>query len=242
LLLKFYRLYLSRHRKYNKRIFWTFGIVPGRPELYKEAFSHQSLRKYIKNSKKKISNERLEYLGDAVLDLVVAEELYKKYPFRDEGFLTEMRSKIVSRQQLSALGKRIGIQPFIDFSRDLKPNPQGFSIMIGNAFEAFIGAVYMDKGYKPAKKYIKDRILDRFINFDDLIKMEISYKSRLYKWSQQQKKELSIELMHSEEKGRGFIHTMGVKVDGKLIAEAISYSKKKAEEQACQRVCEELSI
>lgn len=239
---KFYKLSLSKDKKFNRQLFWTFGIIPNKTELYKEAFTHNSLQVKHKHFDKPVSNERLEYLGDAVLDLVVAEILYNKYPFRDEGFLTEMRSKIVSRNQLAVLGKRIGIQPFINHSNQIKVTPQGASIMIGNALEAFIGALYLDKGYNASKKYIRHRIIDRFITFDELEETEISYKSRLHKWSQKTKKNVQFSYEKKDPNDNSKYHHVYVTIDGKRMAEAKNYSKKKAMEQACKRVCEDLEI
>ena len=133
MLLKLYKLSLSKDREFNRKLFWTFGIIPRKTALYKEAFTHNSLKERHRHEDKPISNERLEYLGDAVLDLVVAEKLFTKYPFKDEGFLTEMRSKVVSRNQLAVLGKKIGIQPFINRSNQIKMTPQSASVMTGNA-------------------------------------------------------------------------------------------------------------
>lgn len=239
---KIYKLYLSKDKKFNRQLFWTFGIIPNKTALYKEAFTHNSLQVKHKHFDKPISNERLEFLGDAVLDLVVAEILYNKYPFKDEGFLTEMRSKIVSRNQLAVLGKRIGIQPFITHSNQLKVTPQGASIMIGNAFESFLGALYLDKGYKASKRYIIHRIMDRFINLDELVETEISYKSRLHKWSQKTKKNVQFQYEKANPNSNSKYHHVYVSIDGKRMAEAKNYSKKKAMEQACKQICEEMDI
>lgn len=242
MLLKLYKLSLSKDREFNRKLFWTFGIIPRKTSLYKEAFTHNSLQVKHKNSDLPLSNERLEYLGDAVLDLVVAEKLFSKYPFKDEGFLTEMRSKIVSRTQLGVLGKKIGIQPFIQKSNQARMSPQGSSVMIGNAFEAFLGAVYLDKGYKACNEYISNRVIERFINFEELVDTEISYKSRLHKWSQKTKKEIKFDFELEEPGNNKKTHTVNVSIDGKIMAKAKNYSKKKAMEQACKMICEELDI
>jgi len=241
LLLKFYKLSLSKDREFNRKLFWTFGIIPKRTSLYKEAFTHHSLQKKHRHSEKPVSNERLEYLGDAVLDLVVAEKLYSKYPYEDEGFLTEMRSKIVSRNQLSVLGREVGIQPFLNHSNHMRMSPQSASVMVGNAFEAFLGAVYLDKGYKGCKRYIENRIIERFINFEELKETEISYKSRLHKWSQKTKKEIKFDFDLAEP-GSKKAHSVELLIDEKVVAKAKNYSKKKAMEQACKIVCEDMDI
>ena len=241
MLLKLYKLSLSKDREFNRKLFWTFGIIPRKTALYKEAFTHNSLKERHKHEDKPISNERLEYLGDAVLDLVVAEKLFSKYPFKDEGFLTEMRSKVVSRNQLAVLGKKIGIQPFINRSNQIKLTPQSASVMVGNALEAFIGAVYLDKGYKDCKKYIESRVLERFINFEELEETEISYKSRLHKWSQKTKKEIQFDFDLAEP-GSEKSHSVNLSIDGEVVAKAKNYSKKKAMEQACKIICEKMDI
>ena len=143
---KLYKLHLSPDRKYVKRMKNLLGFIPGNLSLYKMAFRHRSMALTLKNGSKS-SNERLEFLGDAVLGSVVAEILFKLYPYKDEGFLTELRSKIVRRANLNQLGRKLGFQELIDFDEKTINLTSKQSSLFGDAFEALIGAVYLDKGY-----------------------------------------------------------------------------------------------
>src|ERR1700743_1887234 len=153
---RLYKLYLSPNRKYVKVLKNLLGFVPGNLALYKMAFRHksvaQNIRKGVKNS-----NERLEFLGDAVLGSVIAEVLFKLYPYEDEGFLTELRSKIVSRNNLNQLARKLGFNKLIEFdSRALNSSRQGS--LLGDAFEALIGAIYLDKGYNFTRNFLVNYI------------------------------------------------------------------------------------
>src|SRR6187551_2206695 len=138
---RLYKLYLSPHRKYVKVLKNLLGFVPGNLSLYRLAFRHKSVAQSVKKGVKN-SNERLEFLGDAVLGSVVAEVLFKLYPYEDEGFLTEMRSKIVSRVNLNQLAKKMGLDELIEFDNRMVSFPAKQGSLLGDAFEALIGAVY----------------------------------------------------------------------------------------------------
>src|ERR1700749_4499702 len=138
----FYKLYLSPDRKYVKKLKILLGFIPGNLSLYRMAFRHKSVATNVKKGVKN-SNERLEFLGDAVLGSVVAEVLFKLYPYEDEGFLTELRSKIVSRVNLNQLGRKLGFDKLVEYdSRIMGQSRQGSSLL-GDAFEALIGAIYL---------------------------------------------------------------------------------------------------
>src|SRR5436305_3000598 len=143
---RFYKLYLSPNRKHVKILKNLLGFVPGNLSLYKLAFRHKSVAQNIKKGVKN-SNERLEFLGDAVLGSVVAEVLFKLYPYEDEGFLTELRSKIVNRANLNQLARKMGFEALIEYDNRMVGNTRQGSLL-GDAFEALIGAVYLDKGYE----------------------------------------------------------------------------------------------
>src|SRR6195952_2103232 len=149
---RFYKLYISPNRKYVKVLNNLLGFVPGNLSLYRLAFRHKSVAQNVKKGVKN-SNERLEFLGDAVLGSVVAEVLFKLYPYEDEGFLTELRSKIVSRNNLNALGRKLGLEQLIEYDNRMVGSTRQGSLL-GDAFEALVGAVYLDQGYDFTKGFL----------------------------------------------------------------------------------------
>lgn len=213
------------------------GFKPINLAVYKLAFRHKSVAKEIKDGFKD-SNERLEFLGDAILDAVIAHHLFKIYPFEGEGFLTLMRSKIVSRKFLNALSLKLGMDEFVQWeSRERHSNS-----VYGDALEALIGAVYLDKGYDATYKFIIHRILKNHVDISEIENMESNYKSRLLEWGQKEKKDVNFKVVHEiEEKGRKQF-VVEVTVDGKIMGEGQDFSKKKAEQLAAERACELIDI
>ncbi|MDZ7742533.1 MAG: ribonuclease III domain-containing protein [Bacteroidota bacterium] len=134
----------------------------------------------------RLSNERLEYLGDAVLSSAIADYLFKKFPYKDEGFLTEMRSKIVNRAQLNKLSKKLGLDRFLESENDSKNLCKSIN---GDAFEALIGAMYLDRGYNFTRRIIIKRIINLHLDIDEIEKLENNYKSKLIEWSQKEKRD-----------------------------------------------------
>ncbi len=208
-----------------------FGYYPNNLSLYQLAFRHKSVAKELSNGTK-VSNERLEYLGDAILGAVVADLLFKKFPYKDEGFLTEMRSKIVSRSQLNNLSHKLGLNKLIHSSNESKSI---YKSMHGDAFEAFIGALYLDKGYQFTRKIIIDRIINVHLDIDELETQIINYKSKLVEWGQKEKKEVDFKMV--EEIGDGFKKQFLVKifVDGDVVESGQDFSIKGAEQIAAEK-------
>lgn len=241
LLSKIYKLHLSSDRKYVKSLKNLIGFVPGNLSLYRMAFRHKSiavgLKKGVKNS-----NERLEFLGDAVLGAVVAELLFKMYPYKDEGFLTEMRSKIVSRANLNQLGKKLGLDKLIEFDTASVNIMAKQSSLIGDAFEALVGAVYLDKGYTFTKKFLINRIIKPHVDIHTLENTETNFKSRLIEWCQRQSKEISFELIPNAEGDSSKLFTVQITIEGEILATGIDYNKKNAEKLAAEKTCEMLGI
>ena len=153
----------SSDKKLLRSLENILGFFPSNTNLYKSALRHKSAAREIKNGVKD-SNERLEYLGDAILGAVVADYVFKKFPYKDEGFLTEMRSKIVSRDNLNKLSRKLGLDALIINNPDNAVNRS----MHGDAFEALIGAIYLDKGYRCAKKFVIGRIISHYLDIDSL--------------------------------------------------------------------------
>ncbi len=218
------------------------GFGPGNLELYKKAFRHLSASEKIQFTTLKNSNERLEFLGDAVLDMVIAEMVFKKFPFKGEGFLTEVRSKIVSRKQLSTMAMKIGITTFIEVEDVLAKNRHVMSSLAGNALEALVGAIYLDKGYNATRKFVYKKLLKPHIDLDDIHNLHINYKSLVNQWAQKSKKQLDFKILTEKGDSKSGKFKIALVIDGEEIATAENYSKKNAEKIACAKAAEILGL
>jgi ribonuclease-3 len=237
---RLYKLYLSPHRKYVKILKNLLGFVPGNLSLYRLAFRHKSVAQAVKKGVKN-SNERLEFLGDAVLGSVVAEVLFKMYPYEDEGFLTELRSKIVSRNNLNALARKLGLDSLIQYdNRMVNSTRQGS--LLGDAFEALIGAVYLDKGYDFTKGFLINRIIKAHIDIHTLEQTETNFKSKLIEWCQRHGKDVLFELTQNLDGESTKLFTIQVNIDGDIMGLGKEFSKKNAEKLAAEKACEALGI
>lgn len=238
---RIYKLHLSPERKYIKALKNILGFVPGNLALYRLAFRHKSRSVTIKKGTKS-SNERLEFLGDAILGAVIAEVLFKMYPYKEEGFLTEMRSKIVSRNNLNQLAKKLGFDNLIEFdSRTINITAKHGSLL-GDAFESLIGAVYLDKGYNFTKNFLEQRIVKPHVDILTLEQTETNFKSKLIEWCQRHGKDFSFELITNAEGEHIKLFTVQVLVDGEIISHALDFNKKNAEKLAAEKACAILSI
>jgi ribonuclease-3 len=207
------------------------GFKPDSEIYYRHAFTHRSANKLDENGYP-ISYERLEFLGDAMLGSVIAAHLYKEVPTGDEGYLTKMRSKIVSREHLNELGRDFKLVQFIQS----KVNPSHFGDNIhGNLCEAFIGAIYLDKGFPYCEKFIHEKIIKPYVDIERLEGKVISYKSLIIEWCQKEKINFKFEVF--EDDGKEGVKHFGVKLlmDNEVISKARATSKKKAEETAAKR-------
>jgi len=223
---RFYKLYLSPNRKYVKVLKNLLGFVPGNLSLYKLAFRHKSVAQNIKKGVKN-SNERLEFLGDAVLGSVVAEVLFKLYPYEDEGFLTELRSKIVSRNNLNQLARKLGFDKLIEYdSRMLNSSRQGS--LLGDAFEALIGAVYLDKGYDFTRSFLVNHIIKAHVDIHTLELTETNFKSKLIEWCQRHGKDITFYLVGNLDGENSKLFTVQAIIDGEVMGQGKEFSKKKA--------------
>ncbi|MFC5285376.1 ribonuclease III [Pedobacter alpinus] len=238
---RIYKLHLSPDRKYVKALKNLLGFVPGNLSLYKMAFRHRSMALVLKNGAKS-SNERLEFLGDAVLGSVVAEVLFKLYPYKEEGFLTEMRSKIVRRANLNQLGRKLGFQELVEFDAKTVNVSSKQSSLLGDAFEALIGAIYLDKGYNFTKDFLAERIIKPHIDIHTLELTETNFKSKLIEWCQRHSKDISFEPMANPDGDSAKLFTVQVTIDGEAMASGTDYSKKNAEKFAAEKTCEQLGI
>jgi len=216
------------------------GFVPGNLSLYRLAFRHKSVAQNVKKGVKN-SNERLEFLGDAVLGSVVAEVLFKLYPFEDEGFLTELRSKIVNRSNLNQLARKLGFEQLIQYdNRMVNSTRQGS--LLGDAFEALIGAIYLDKGYDFTKNFLVNHIIKSHIDIHKLEQTETNFKSKLIEWCQRHGKDITFELIENQDGESNKLFTVQASIDGEIMGQGKEFNKKNAEKLAAERACEALSI
>ena len=234
--MNFIRKIVSPHAKEDEGFYnelkTLLDFSPKKIDYYKKAFTHRSVKEVDKKGNP-INYERLEFLGDAMLGSVIASYLYKKAPDGSEGYLTQMRSKIVSREHLNELGKDLDLIRFVKSNID--QTNVGDNIH-GNIFEALIGAIYIDKGYVFCQKFIHQNVLIPYVDLNKLEGKITSYKGLIIEWCQKQKKKYSYETY--EDSGNESIKHFSVKVsiDGEQIAKGRATSKKKAEEQASKRV------
>jgi ribonuclease-3 len=208
------------------------GFRPKNISYYEKAFTHSSIKIMDENGMP-INYERLEFLGDAMLGSIVAAFLFKMAPDGDEGYLTQMRSKIVSRKQLNSLGVELNLIRFVKSS--IANNRIGENIH-GNIFEALVGAIYLDKGYGYCEKFIQKKVIDRFIDLPALENKIASYKGLIIEWCQKTKTTLDFETY--EDSGNESIrhYSVRLKINGKIVAKGRATSKKKAEEIASRRI------
>ena len=186
-----------------------------------------------------VSNERLEFLGDAVLSAVVAKYLFKRYPFENEGFLTETRSKIVSRKNLNALARKLGLPELV--TKNNENNRYGSSLG-GDALEALVGAIFLDRGFPAAEKFILDRMIDNFIDLEKLLKEDANFKSRVIEWCQKEKQPFEFLVLEQTKDGHRPSFKIQLVVDGKPVGIGIERTKKRAEQAAAKEACDKLNI
>jgi ribonuclease III len=233
---RFINTFRKRSKKDKRLITAIVTIVGSKPlnlNLYRLATRHSSMATInIKGLKE--SNERLEYLGDAILGAAVADYLFKKYPYKDEGFLTELRSRIVSRESLNGLGKKIGLNQLIEYDNSQKDRLSHKSIY-GDTLEAFVGAVYLDRGYDFCKTFILEKLIIPHYDLQMIVDSTINFKSKLIEWSQRENKELNFEIVSVKNDRHHKEFIAEVTVDGKAIGKGFGYNKKKAEQDAAKK-------
>ncbi len=214
------------------------GFTPSNLELYKLATLHSSIGK-ANSSGLKDSNERLEYLGDAILGAAVADYLFKKFPYKDEGFLTEIRSRIVNREALNLLARKIGIGTIVQFDNK---NAHLQQVILGNTLEAIVGAVYLDKGYLHCKKFVIDKLIAPYYDLDEVVNSNSNYKSKLIEWSQREGKNVRFEIVEMKKAKNRKEFTAQVMLDNEAKGMGYGNNKKKAEQDAAFKTLEMLLI
>jgi ribonuclease-3 len=213
------------------------GFTPSNIALYRLAVIHSSKAKEKDGFRE--SNERLEYLGDAILGAAVADYLFKKYPFKDEGFLTEIRSRIVNRESLNALARKIGINAIVQFDNK---NIQLQQVILGNTLEALVGAVYLDKGYLRCKKFVIDKLIQPNFDIDLVVNSNSNHKSKIIEWAQRGNKEIRFEILDVK-KGRNMREfSAQVYIGEQPYGLGYGLTKKKAEQDAAMKTCDLLNI
>ncbi|MBO4985519.1 MAG: ribonuclease III [Bacteroides sp.] len=225
------RLLFRKERESYLCLYRILGFVPHNIKVYQEALLHKSTS--LRSEKgRPLNNERLEFLGDAILDAVVGDIVYKHFEGRREGFLTNTRSKIVQRESLNKLAVEIGLDKLVKYAtRSSSHN----SYMYGNAFEAFIGAIYLDQGYERCKLFIEERIVKKYIDLDKMSRKEVNFKSRLIEWSQKNKMEVSFELIEQRfDKDYNPVFYTETLIEGVPAGKGMGYSKKESQQNAAR--------
>lgn len=227
----------SKEKDLKKYIRHITGFTPSDISCYEQAFRHHSSAKKIHKNGSRDSNERLEYLGDSVLNTIIAEYLFKKYPFENEGFMTELRSKIVSRANLNDLAHKIGLNRWVNYDRKALQNITVRNSIFGNALEAFIGAVFLDKGFDRTRKFIIERLLSFHLDVEKLKETETNFKGRLIEFCQKENR--SVEFITSEDvNSKQKLFKVVVSIQQHLFGQAEHGNKKTAEQLAAQRTLE----
>ncbi len=211
------------------------GFTPKHIEYYNLAFMHRS-----KPDDATDSNERLEFLGDAILGAIVAEYLFKKYPYQPEGYLTELRSKIVRRETMNNVALRMGLNKLVQYNQ----NDRGLSRshIFGNALEALIGAVYLDQGFIKTRKFILNQLIRPYIDLDTMESTDTNYKNQLLSWAQRNNHELTFETLEEKTEGTRRLFTIGIMLNNELVAQGSGYNKKEAGQVAAQKGLEVLKV
>jgi ribonuclease-3 len=233
---KFYNYYLSSEKDLARKLKPILGFTPAYLPLFRRAVYHKSLN--VQKNGYTTSNERLEYLGDSILSAIVAEYLFQKYPSKDEGFLTKMRSRIVKRKTLNSIGEQMGLDMILsEFSNGKLSNS-----MLGNALEAIIGAVYLEFGYRRTRDYVIRNILMRYLDIHKLETTDDNHKSILLEWCQKYNKEVNFKLVSRQKQNKRDFFVVAVNMDGEDIATAQDFSKKSAEQSASKLAIQKLNI
>ncbi len=226
------KLFSSSRKEFYSFIKETTGFSPLKLRLYDLAFIHKSASSSDLMGKP-VNNERLEYLGDAVLGAIVADYLYNRFPRKDEGFLTQMRSRIVNRSFLTSLTFKLGLNHLVTSNTN---NVTESSHIFGDVFEAFIGAIYLDIGYQGVKEFVVKKVLSVHVDLHELERNDNNFKSQLIEWGQKIKKEVEFETIENPGSGNNklpFIST--IRIDGQIIGKGEGYSKKEAQQNsACK--------
>lgn len=237
-----FKAFFQSSSLFAKQFYEHFGFHPGQPSLYQIAFAHRSAPFSTSQRLAGCHNERLEFLGDAVLSSILAEVVFNRFPKANEGLLTRIRSDLAKRSTLDQWSQALGIPYFLKYDPSLDQNPQSSTTIYGNAFEALIGAIYLDKGYVFTSRFVNDRLLKPMVNFSELAHTDTNYKSQLTEWAQQNGVELSFKLENQYEYYSQKVFVISVWLDGLKKGTAEGYRKKNAEQEAARKVLNTISL
>lgn len=237
---QFFKRVSRDDKELAKSIHHTLGIKPVNISLYRLATQHSSVAKENIGGSKD-SNERLEYLGDAILSAIVADYLFKKYPYKDEGFLTEIRSRIVNRESLNHLGKKLGLDEIVAYN-DTRRHAQAYKSILGDTLEAFIGAVYLDKGYKKCRYFVMNSLLFPHLDIDKIISINPNFKSKVIEWAHRNAKIIRFDILKVIESKHYKEFIAQVIIDDKPYGKGTAFNKKRAEQEAAEKTCKMLKI
>jgi len=235
-MLKFFIVQFAKDKILYSAVKNLLGFYPRNIYLYKVALSHKSAPQvWLKGQQ--VNNERLEYLGDAVLSSIVADYLYKKFPYQNEGFLTEMRSRIVSRSRFNKLSLKMGLNKLIFQGNGSFTSSKS---IFGDTFEALIGAIYLDKGYNFTKKVVIRRIIDVHLDVDEIERTDTNFKSRILEFAQREKRQLEFRVVQEIGDGHRKQYLVELFLDNLPVSRGQDFSIKGAEQIAAEKACEEL--
>ena len=233
---KFLIVQFSKDKILYSAIKNLLGFYPRNIYLYKVALSHKSAPQvWLKGQQ--VNNERMEYLGDAVLSSIVADYLYKKFPYQNEGFLTEMRSRIVSRSRFNKLSLKMGLNKLIFQGNGSFTSSKS---IFGDTFEALIGAIYLDRGYNFTRKIVVRRIIDVHLDVDEIERTDTNFKSRILEYAQREKRTLEFRVLQEIGDGHRKQYLVELFLDNEPISRGQDFSIKAAEQIAAEKACEEL--
>jgi len=225
------RLFTIKNKEPYLSLYNILGFVPNDIKLYEQAFIHRSI--VTTSLGRNCNNERLEFLGDAILDTIIADILYNHFPTKKEGFLTNMRSKIVQRESLNQIALELGL--------DKKVTSMPYATihhkyLYGNAFEALIGAIYLDKGYKRCHQFVKEQVINKHLSLDKLAGQEVNFKSRLLEWGQKAKLNIEFDLIESYKDHEGNpVFQTSVSLEGTQLALGTGNTKKESQQLAAKK-------
>jgi ribonuclease-3 len=224
-----FKLYFSKNKELSLFIYNVFGFYPKNISKYEFAFEHKSIHRNDKSLRD--LNERLEYLGDAILDAIVADYLFSKFPQKDVGFLTEIRSRIVSRENLNKLSEKIGLDKYISINKDLN---NVYRSIMGDTFEVLFATIYLERGYNFTEKVFINNILKKHIELDSILKIDNNYKSQIIEWAQKHRKTIDYKVVDTVNSGYDKKYIVEIFIDSISFGQGNGHSIKTAEKAAAE--------